>query len=870
MALLWPDREEERARHLLRDALYRLREVLGDHAIQAGGEGLRLDPSVVRCDLWDFEDALDARDWSAADRAYGGVFLDGLNFTGSPEFDHWVDGQRQRLVGLHRVCLDALACTYEGAHDLRALVSVRRRLFDLDPLSTQATLRLMEALEVAGDRHAALLQAADHERRLAAELDTSPDAEVRAYADRLRHSARGATIAAAAEKPAISSPVTKDAVERRHEFRWLHSWRRHVVATVGLGLGAAAWWFATRPSAKHLEKDTPRSLIVTDFGAAPLDSTLSRLVTEAIRVGLQQSSLVRIAPPEGIANALRRLRRSPSEAFTLAIAREIAQRDPVDAIVDGDLTRSGQGWLLTVRLVDPDSGAILQRIAIASASETGLLLVADRAARRLRRALGEPRAGVRASPPLADVTTASLPALRLYTEGMRANDRVGDFSRAVSLLRQAVVIDTMFASAWRKLAAAYVNARLGTPEERDEAITRAFRYRDRLTEPERLHAEGTWFWGRDRERAIDVYSTLAAADSSLGLNNMARILQSRREFHRAEFIQRAVTRHNPDASIAHTGVVDLLMNLGRFSEADSAMAETRRRFPGSASVLLVAASVECHRDPDSRTCIRLLDSLSTSASSDIAVRSLLNRQQLALRRGQVRLADSLERLAARADSARGAASWRWVSLVRQVRWEVLIRERPAVARRILRAGRPLHARDSATAAVLYAQAGDVTTARFLLAALVRDSARLLPLDRSALREIGAEIDLASGRWQQALAGFRRADQLSDGPRNACIACLTIQVARTFDRGHATDSAIAGLERFLAEATFPRLELDALHLASTYQRLAELYESAGDRSAAIANYRRLAALWHDADEDLQPRVREALRRASALSSVAGSR
>jgi hypothetical protein len=53
-----------------------------------------------------------------------------------------------------------------------------------------------------------------------------------------------------------------------------------------------------------------------------------------------------------------------------------------------------------------------------------------------------------------------------------------------------------------------------------------------------------------------------------------------------------------------------------------------------------------------------------------------------------------------------------------------------------------------------------------------------------------------------------------------------------------------------------------------QRLAPLYEELGDPDRAVRYYRRVADLWADADEELQPVVRHARERIRALEGAAG--
>jgi hypothetical protein len=82
---------------------------------------------------------------------------------------------------------------------------------------------------------------------------------------------------------------------------------------------------------------------------------------------------------------------------------------------------------------------------------------------------------VLSAPPLAAIT-ASLPALRAYTAGLRAENE-GQRPRAVALAKEALALDTAFASAWSLLYVTWSNmgsVRLATEaaERRPSAIAR--------------------------------------------------------------------------------------------------------------------------------------------------------------------------------------------------------------------------------------------------------------------------------------------------------------------------------------------------------------------------------------------------------------
>jgi DNA-binding SARP family transcriptional activator len=98
--LIWSERTDNQARRGLRNALYHLRESLGDDMVLSVGEQLvGIDARRVRCDAIDLE--RDQLDLEGVDLRAGPV-LGGLDLPASPRFAHWLDGERRRLEGLLR------------------------------------------------------------------------------------------------------------------------------------------------------------------------------------------------------------------------------------------------------------------------------------------------------------------------------------------------------------------------------------------------------------------------------------------------------------------------------------------------------------------------------------------------------------------------------------------------------------------------------------------------------------------------------------------------------------------------------------------------------------------------------------------------
>lgn len=187
-ALLWPELDQQRARHALRNTLHELRKTLDDGALSSrGSEEVGLSPGVLWCDLVAFDEMLAAGQHEEALSLYRGPFLDSFHVPGvSPEFEHWVNRERDRLTVCHAATLESLAEDSEARDDFRAAVEHWRVLSAHHPWDGRVVLRLMLALEAAGDRAQAIRRADAYTVLVREELGADPDRKVTALTARLR------------------------------------------------------------------------------------------------------------------------------------------------------------------------------------------------------------------------------------------------------------------------------------------------------------------------------------------------------------------------------------------------------------------------------------------------------------------------------------------------------------------------------------------------------------------------------------------------------------------------------------------------------------------------------------------------------------
>lgn len=267
LASFWLERDTDAARHSLDQLLYEMRGALAVSLVTGTGT-LRLDPRVIGSDVADFLSALRSDELAAAVGLYRGPFLQGFYLQGSPEFERWVESVRAQLAGEYWRALETLAKNASAAGRHTDAVAWWRQLAAADPLSSRATLGLMRALADAGDRVGALECARVHERIVRAELETSPDPAVVAFAQKLRtadaswplSSARAQQTAAPAVVGAPSAGQTTIAEPAAPAPPRLHQQRRRSALYLGLTLVFAAAVYgalARGPRGWTVQQDVP-------------------------------------------------------------------------------------------------------------------------------------------------------------------------------------------------------------------------------------------------------------------------------------------------------------------------------------------------------------------------------------------------------------------------------------------------------------------------------------------------------------------------------------------------------------------------------------------------------------------------------------
>jgi tetratricopeptide (TPR) repeat protein len=366
------------------------------------------------------------------------------------------------------------------------------------------------------------------------------------------------------------------------------------VAAIAGVVAVGTSYFVSGGAAALTERDT---IVLADFENTTGEPVFDGALKVALAVALEQSPFLKVFPDDRARETLRLMQRSPDDRVTRAIARDIARREQLKALIAGSIARLGRNYVLTIEALNAETGDVMAREQVEAAGKEDVLTSLGSATSKMRRTLGESLASVQKfDAPLARATTASLDALHAYSLALSGGVEVPRLE-AIPHLQRAIELDPTFAMAYAFLSSVYANT--GQSALAPAVSRRAFELRDRVSERERFFI--AWRYYRDAEQAWDkaldlarswtaTYPREAGAFNSLGVaylrvGDFARSLDPFRE----------AIRLDPRFTPSYSNLAAAQLALGRYDDARAVLREAagrRLEFIGARRLSYLLAFVE--------------------------------------------------------------------------------------------------------------------------------------------------------------------------------------------------------------------------------------------------------------------------------------
>ena len=598
------------------------------------------------------------------------------------------------------------------------------------------------------------------------------------------------------------------------------------------------------------------SILIADFANTTGDEIFDGTLRQAVAVALGQSPFLNVVSETRVREMLRYHGRSPDERVTQDLAREIAQRQGVKALLLGSIATLGRHYVIGLEAVNAESGEAIAREQVEAESRELILVRLSEAATKLREQLGESLASIeKFSAPIEQATTTSLDAFKAYDLG-RQKHFGGLYFEAVPLLRRAVELDPEFAMAYAALGIAYVMAR--EHELAAQSSQRAFELRDRVSEREKFYISLRYY--------VDV---LDAGDRAI------EVLQLWKQTYPRDFVPRtnlsarygAIGRYrealdeareglrlNADAGVAYAALANTLISVGQLGEAGKVIEEAvaRKAEPPYHHYMLYAIAL---MQDDAAAAGQQID---RAAGTPAEAGMLALQSVAAASAGRVRQARELTNRAIELAKGRGLDEAAGGYAAGQALWEASYgncHEADLAAGRALTLSRGRHA--LSWSALAFAVCGDSTRAGKLADEMARRFPESSFFNSSWLPMVRAGLAIHRGDAAAALDQLKSAEPVELGYNASLWPAYLRGLAYLQQRADA--NALREFQKVLDHKAVlvPKdLNLAAMTL-HPLALLGRARAAGGDADASRAAYETLLGLWKDADADL-PIVRAARR------------
>jgi len=528
LALFWPEHDEPHARASLSQALYVLRNELGEQAIVTRGDGeVGLSSDVVWCDVRAFDAAIDAGKPAEALALYRGGLLDGLHVNAAAEFERWLEHERERLRDRAVEAAWALAEAQRAGNVVQA-TRWARWAAALAPADEAVMRQLMTFLHRLGDRAAAVRAYEAFAFRLTQEYELEPSAETQALAEQIRREKPNAAAAAIPDVQSSGSQAPSPEASHPRRRRVIGPALGAAVLLAALVVGVVEYRRATASTLRRIAVLPLENLTGDTTQAYFVDGMHDALVTELAKIG-----------------ALSVISRTSVLGYrhTTKTAPEIARELHVDGVVEGSVALAGDSVRINAQLIDGSTDKHLWANSFVKDRRHVLALYGDVAqaiAREVHAAVTPEERARMTNTRSVDPHANDLFFLgRYYCDKWTADD----FSRSITYFRRAIDQDSTFALAWAWLSSCYAGQAMNSGDAQP---------------PENIPLAKA-----AALRALELDSTLGLPHVTLGWIRFITDF----DFGGPDRDFRQALRLSPGSSEIHAWYADYLMWTGRFDEA---------------------------------------------------------------------------------------------------------------------------------------------------------------------------------------------------------------------------------------------------------------------------------------------------------------
>ena len=347
------------------------------------------------------------------------------------------------------------------------------------------------------------------------------------------------------------------------------------IALIVIIIAGAVSYFGVRHHKRLTAKDT---ILLADFDNNTPDPVFDSTLKTGLTLSLGQSPFLKMIPSSTINKTLEEMTRPDTTKLTPDVAREVCARARGEAYITGSISPLGSEYVISLKASSCSTDDTIAQEQVTAPSKEKVLNSLDEAASKLRGELGESLATVQKfDVPLQQATTSSLDALKAYSLGTEAYDRKGP-GASLPYDQKSIHLDPNFALGYLSVGKDYVG--LGEVGRASEYLTKAFQLRDRASEHERLTITADYYSNTtgDLQKAVEAYQQLTDNyPRSTNYTDMGFAYAQLGQYEKSAAAYRQEIAASPDYLAPYVNLVNAIMALNRFKEAQSTLHEAQNR-----------------------------------------------------------------------------------------------------------------------------------------------------------------------------------------------------------------------------------------------------------------------------------------------------
>ena len=587
------------------------------------------------------------------------------------------------------------------------------------------------------------------------------------------------------------------------------------------------------------------TVILAGFQNGTGDALFDDTLRQALALQLEESPFINVLGDRQVAAALQAMGLPAGQAVTADVGRRLCVQTGSKAVLQGTITRQGDGYRLDLVAADCARGAVLAHAGNEAPGKAGVLEALSQAASSLRVELGEPAVSVQKLRAPVGTTTRALEALKSYSLALATQRDHGD-DPSLPAFRRAIQLDPQLAVAYASLSAAYRNLR--EPSLALQYATQAYGLRARAGGREAFRIATVYFLATgqlDQEmRAYRQWTAVYPRDF-LPINDLGNDYAAIGKNEQALVEYRQALQLQP-TSIGYTNVAGMYITLYRLNDAKTSLQEAvTRRFDG----LYIRQNLYwlAFLQRDSSSMQQQLEWAAGKPGKEDAL--LTEESDTNAYYGKLRSAREVSRHAVasaiHAGSKETAALWQVNAALRDAEAGNAVPARQeAAAALALSSGRDV----TVFAALTLARSGEAGRAEVLVRKLKSQYPTNTLLKQYWLPTIDAAIDIDAGHNARAITALEAAAPNELGTGGTFIAYLYPAYMRgqAYLRERDGKAAVAEFRKLVDH---PGIMINFITGPLAYLQLGRAYAMAGESAQARSAYREFFAIWHGADADI---------------------